>query len=47
MLKKTIAISKMITMAFIPFTMLGKFNLNKNTKKILNKSLRKILSSLQ
>ena len=31
MLKKRIAISKIITITFIPFTILGKTNLSKNT----------------
>ena len=46
MLKKRIAISKIITITFIPFTMLGKTNLSKNTKNKLNKSLSKILLTI-
>lgn len=46
MLKKRIDIIKIITISFIPLTILGKTNLSKKTKNKLSKSLIKIVFSI-
>ena len=47
MLKKRIAISKIITITLIPLTTVGKINFNRKTIMILSKSFKKIFFSFK